>query len=116
MPLNADKLGEALRRIRLERDMTLQQVSDQTEVSVATLSRIERLEFDSVKSETLGALNAWIAKNQFEFREKRKLDTPDIVELHLRADKNLDKETADALSDLFRTVYNRLAATIKKKK
>lgn len=113
MPLSASKLGDALRRTRLEREMTLQQVSDQTGVSVATLSRIERSEFDNVKSETLGTLNEWIARNQLESREKRKLATPDIVELHLRADKNLDKKTADALAELFRTVYDQLTDKMK---
>ena len=31
--------------------------------------------------------------------------TPDIVEAHLRADRNLTPETAQALSELFRVAY-----------
>lgn len=115
MPLNADKLGEALRRTRLEREMTLQQVYDETGISVATLSRIERRAFDNVKSDTLGILNEWIARSQLESREEKELATPDIVELHLRADKNLNKKTADALANLFRNAYEHLADKMKKK-
>jgi hypothetical protein len=36
--------------------------------------------------------------------------TPDVVDIYLRADKNLDKKTADALSTMFRTAYETLAA------
>ncbi len=32
--------------------------------------------------------------------------TPEIVEAHLRADKNLTPETAKALSELFRVAYS----------
>jgi hypothetical protein len=35
---------------------------------------------------------------------------PDIVEAHLRADRNLTPETAKALSELFRVAYQQFSA------
>ena len=40
--------------------------------------------------------------------------TPEIVEAHLRADKNLSPETAKALSELFRVAYAQFSGTKKK--
>jgi hypothetical protein len=42
--------------------------------------------------------------------------TPEIVEAHLRADKNLSPETANALSELFRVAYKQFSGTTKKRK
>jgi hypothetical protein len=35
--------------------------------------------------------------------------TPEIVEAHLRADRNLTPETASALSELFRVAYTQFS-------
>ena len=35
--------------------------------------------------------------------------TPEIVEAHLRADRNLSEETAKALSELFRVAYSQFS-------
>ena len=37
--------------------------------------------------------------------------TADIVEAHLRADKNLTPETANALSELFRVAYQQFSGS-----
>ena len=37
--------------------------------------------------------------------------TPEIVEAHLRADRNLTPETAAALSELFRVAYTQFSKT-----
>jgi hypothetical protein len=42
--------------------------------------------------------------------------TPDVVDIYLRADKNLDKKTAEALSTMFRTAYETLATQHRIKK
>ena len=36
--------------------------------------------------------------------------TPDAVELHLRADKNLDSKTAELLIKMFRAAYTQAAS------
>jgi hypothetical protein len=37
------------------------------------------------------------------------MSTPDAIEAHLRADRNLDQKSADFLAELVRTAYVRLA-------
>ena len=37
-----------------------------------------------------------------------KVTTPEFVEVHLRADKNLTPEAADALATMFKTIYNQV--------
>jgi transcriptional regulator with XRE-family HTH domain len=126
MPQGIDPewLGERLRGVRLERDLTLQEVAEQTGISVATLSRIERGACKSLKSDTLVTLADWMGvevkmlqKEPPPVLQKGKVvgSTPDIVELHLRADKNLDRKTATALAKLFRSVYEQLTQQIKKR-
>ena len=41
--------------------------------------------------------------------------TPEIVEAHLRADRNLTPETANALSELFRVAYQQFSGHSDKK-
>ena len=107
-------LGDYLRRTRQKKMMRLRQVHDATGVSVASLSRIERGASGGVESGTLIKLCEWMEVPMERFREnpqspqpsKRKGEsTPDLVELHLRADKKLDKQTAAALAELFRAAY-----------
>ena len=40
--------------------------------------------------------------------------TPEIVEAHLRADRNLTPETAAALSELFRVAYTQFSKNTEK--
>lgn len=42
--------------------------------------------------------------------------TLEAVELHLRADKNLEREDADALTEMFRVAYQHLAGKEKGEK
>jgi len=106
--------GERLRKTRRKRQLTLQQVSDQTSVSVPTLSRIERGEATEIESSTLIVLARWmrVSLELFSGGAKalsKKLSTPDAIELHLRADKNLNPQTATALAKMFRAAYEELA-------
>lgn len=117
-------LGMRLHRIRKQRGLTLQKVADKTGITVATLSRIERGGAKSLESSTLIALSQWMGIPAEKLAGKAKPvtnrhtsaeETPDIVELHLRADKNLTKETATALASLFRTAYEHYKQLHKKK-
>jgi transcriptional regulator with XRE-family HTH domain len=107
-------LGDSLRRTRLKKKMRLRQVHDATGVSIASLSRIERGASGGVDSGTLIKLCEWMEVPMERFNQnpqapqtsKKKIEsTPDLVELHLRADKKLDKQTAVALAELFRAAY-----------
>jgi transcriptional regulator with XRE-family HTH domain len=121
--IDPEWLGQRLRAVRRERGMTLQQVFDQTGVSVATLSRIERGSCKSLKSSTLVTLSDWMGTKVELLQEQPPTvvdrgkileDTPAIVEFHLRADKNLDRRTATALANLFRAVYEEMTHRMRK--
>lgn len=103
-------LGERLRAARKKRGMTLEQVAAETGISVPTLSRIERGAAKGLQSENLIALSEWLGTSVKLWKKAAAVaSTPDVVELHLRADKHLDQQTADALAHLFRTAYEQLS-------
>ena len=110
-------LGQYLHRIRKERNKRLTQVWDESGVSVASLSRIERGGSQDVDAKTLLALCEWMKIPVEMFKQNPRVEglsakngatIPDTVELHLRADKKLDRKTAEALSTLFRTAYEQM--------
>src|SRR5258708_6353698 len=111
--------GERLKKTRLKRNLTLQQVSTQTGVSIPTLSRIERGDAAEIESKTLIVLARWMQVSLELFSDgakslSTKQSTPDAVELHLRADKNLNPQTASALARMFRAAYEELAEKMSK--
>jgi transcriptional regulator with XRE-family HTH domain len=106
--------GERLRKTRLARGLTLQRVFELTNVSVPTLSRIERADAAEIESSTLTALARWMEVSLDLFSGgarplSKKQSTPDAIELHLRADKNLNPQTAAALAKMFRAAYDELS-------
>jgi transcriptional regulator with XRE-family HTH domain len=115
------RFGERLREVRVERELTLKDVSQQTNVSIPTLSRVERGDAKEIESKTLFVLSRW-AKLPLElFQEqavqtkrvgsvRKDIATPDAVELHLRADKNLNPKTAELLVKMFRAAYKQAAS------
>ena len=108
-PVDIAALGDQLKRVRKARGGTLQTVAEQIDVSIATLSRIERGDAKSVDGTTLLAITKWMGTPAQEFQERPDVPsgkpTPDVVELHLRADRNLDKRAALALAKMFRVAY-----------
>lgn len=114
------RFGERLREVRVKRGLTLKDVSQQIDISIPTLSRVERGDAKEIESKTLFALCDW-AKLPLElFQEqvsptrkgsiRRDIATPDAVELHLRADKNLNPKTAELLVKMFRAAYQQAAS------
>lgn len=111
------RFGERLREVRSKRKLTLKDVHDATRISVPTLSRIERGETKEVESKTLLTLSSWAGLDLGLFQAsptKRNIQanipTPDVVELHLRADKNLNPKTAELLVKMFRAAYEQAAS------
>ncbi len=114
-------LAERLRTTRKERAKTLQDVANDVAVSIATLSRIERGEARGVEADTLLALAKWLNLPADHLSEKPRLpsfpagikspsaSTPDVIELHLRADPKLNPKTAKALATMFRIAYDQMA-------
>ena len=120
--INTAELGRAIRRRREELQLSLRDVADKTNVSASTLSRIEN-GTGKPDADNIARLTAWldvplerILSGGREDREDTKAviyfpheSTPEIVEAHLRADKNLTEETAEALSELFRVAYSQFS-------
>ncbi len=125
--VNTVELGRAIRRRREEVGLSLRDVADETGVSASTLSRIEngtgKPDADNIArltgwlnmpmervmgaSATARAGEETLASAVHYFPHEA---TPDIVEAHLRADRNLTPETAKALSELFRVAYAQFSA------
>lgn len=127
----ADLAGRLYRK-RKGRGMTLEQASEQIGVSAATLSRLERLrDQDSPAAHgresiipdtrTLTAITRWldvplgrVVRFQAPDEAAASIEgeggsVPDKVEAHLRADRNLDDESALALTQMFRMAYDQFS-------
>lgn len=121
--VNTIELGRSIRRKREELNLSLRDVADVTGVSASTLSRIEngtgKPDADNIASlsswlnmpmeRVMGATRAKNAKEQTAVVYFPQEAMPDIVEAHLRADRNLSPETAKALSELFRVAYTQFS-------
>ena len=116
--INTKELGTAIKRRREELTLSLRDVADLTEVSASTLSRIEN-GTGKPDADNIARLTNWLDVPVDRMMKKNGNEsaiepviyypheaTPEIVEAHLRADKNLTPETAKALSELFRVAYH----------
>lgn len=120
--INTQELGRAIKRRREELEMSLRDVADATEVSASTLSRIEN-GTGKPDADNIARLTNWLDMPIDRVMNKHQDNneavdavvyypheaTPEIVEAHLRADKNLTPETAKALSELFRVAYTQFS-------
>ena len=120
--VNTVELGRSIRRKREELGMSLRDVADKTGVSASTLSRIEN-GTGKPDADNIARLTGWLnvpverimSGRDREGNEERAVvyfpqeSTPEIVEAHLRADRNLSPETAKALSELFRVAYSQFS-------
>ncbi len=120
--INTKELGRAIKRCREELNLSLRDVADVTQVSASTLSRIEN-GTGKPDADNIARLTGWLDMPIDRVMNKHQNDnkfvdaivyypheaTPEIVEAHLRADKNLTPETAKALSELFRVAYTQFS-------
>jgi len=116
--VNTEELGRAVKRRREELGLSLRDLADETGVSASTLSRIEN-GTGKPDADNIARLTSWLDVPMERILGGRRSDsqegkpvvyyarepTPEIVEAHLRADRNLTPETAAALSELFRVAY-----------
>lgn len=119
------ELGKAIKRRREELKLSLRDVADVTEVSASTLSRIEN-GTGRPDADNIARLTQWLDMPVDRLMKHPSANvepviyypheaTADIVEAHLRADKNLTPETANALSELFRVAYQQFSGSTNKK-
>ena len=121
--INVVELGELVKRQRQRSKQSLREVATTTRVSASTLSRVEN-GVGTPDSATLARLAQWLGVPLERLMTGSLLaepdaaepvvyypteSTPSIVEAHLRADKNLQPETAKALAELFRVAYNQFS-------
>ncbi|HEY9502918.1 MAG TPA: helix-turn-helix transcriptional regulator [Pyrinomonadaceae bacterium] len=127
--VNTEELGRAVKRRREKLGLSLRDVATVTGVSASTLSRIEN-GTGKPDADNIARLTSWLDVPMERILAGRNPETteakpivyypqepmPEIVEAHLRADKNLTPETATALSELFRVAYTQFARTEDSKK
>ena len=109
-----DLVRTRLEQVRTHQKMSLRAVSEAADVSAATLSRFESRK-GNLDLATLSKLISWLGIDQSQVfggsadAEQEGLDTPGLVEVHLRADRKLDPQTATALAEGFRALYEQFA-------
>lgn len=114
--IRVDHLADLIKRKRLMEGLSLRKAASQCSISVATLYRAEKA--DGVPdTKTLASIASWLnvpidqfllagtAEGDSSASGQCSMSTPDMVEVHLRADKNLSPETAAALAEVFRAAY-----------
>ena len=118
--VHPDDLGKLLAARRARQRLSLEQVSRQTGVSAATLWRWERKRTDR-DPHKLHAVARWLgvrldpAVVPFSLpitdpiHHQEGEGTVELIEAHLRADRNLDPKTAAALARMFRAAYEQFA-------
>ncbi len=104
---------------RREEKLGLRAAAQKSGVSPSTLSRLERgISTSLPDTETLAKLAGWLNVSldsilvQAEpnlHGDTPKPTTPEIVEVHLRADKNLSSDTAKTLAQMFKLLYDQVA-------
>ena len=118
--ISTAELGRAIKRRREELGLSLRDLADKTQVSASTLSRIEN-GTGRPDADNIARLTQWLDMPVDRIMGRGTESdvepvvyypheaTPEIVEAHLRADKKLSPETANALSELFRVAYNQFS-------
>ena len=119
--INTGELGRAIKRRREELGWSLRDVATETNVSASTLSRIEN-GTGKPDSDNIARLTTWlnmpvdrVMRRTGENAEVEPViyypheSTPEIIEAHLRADRNLSPDTARALSEMFRVAYTQFS-------
>ncbi len=123
--INTADLGKAIKRRREELKLSLRDVADIVDVSASTLSRIEN-GTGRPDADNIARLSQWLNMpvDRLFRHEASSVEpviyypheaTPDIIEAHLRADKDLTPETAKALAELFRVAYKQFSTPVKGK-
>lgn len=116
-PNDLARIGALIKAKRRETGQGLRAAAAECGVSSSTLSRLERGDASSLPdADTLTKLASWLKTTVAALLSEKKkhtdepeLTTPEVVEVHLRADKRLSPETATALGRAFMLLYDQLA-------
>ena len=120
------QIAGLIRAKRRQSKIGLRTAALESEISASTLSRIERGAATTLPdAETLAKLSKWLKVPVSRLmsdgststnRKSPKLATPEQIEVYLRADKNLSQKTAEALSQMFKLLYNQMTTEQSKNK
>lgn len=135
VPPDADRirvLGRRIQQKRVKERLTLERAAEQSGISAATLSRLERQSgmktskrFITPDTRTIAALSRWLGESldamiegapstvpsipsravEGEVVDGSGTNLPETVEVYLRADRNLSPEAAEMLAEMFRLAY-----------
>ena len=109
---HAPHLGDSLKAERRSRRLSLRDVSDETGVSVNTLSRVERGHLPDLKN--YQRLVDWLGVPADTFLETTRPEsatgTLDLVARHFQSDPSLTSEAAEKLTLLVQDMYNKLVS------
>ena len=119
MGIDVARLAQLIRTKRENEGLTLRDVQQATGLPIPTISRLEHGQSKDVGGATLVPITQWLGYSmdqlqvgtpEYPKQHGKPVDTtPDVVDIYLRADKNLDRGTAEALSTMFRTAYEALS-------
>jgi transcriptional regulator with XRE-family HTH domain len=109
--LDPAELGARLRARRRQLGLSLREAAADVGVSAATLSRVEG-GGHLPERDNLFRLLRWLGVEAAPGRSAEPhpagASTMEAIELHLRADRDLSPEDADALAQMLRLAYERL--------
>jgi len=114
-----DRISLLIKAKRRETGLGVRDAAKAASISAATFSRLERgLAATLPDVTTLEKLARWLGvtlghllgeEASAQATTPPKVSTTELVEVHLRADKNLTPETAKALSAMFNALYHQAA-------
>ena len=127
--VNATELAKLIRRRRQSRALTIRSAATEADVSPATLWRAEKGEpptdirvinrlchwLGIPASRVMTSVNSVESHNNNRIQHGTGESTAEMIEAHLRADRDLDPETAAALGDAFRRLYELSVRTPERK-
>jgi transcriptional regulator with XRE-family HTH domain len=106
------QLGDTLKAERRSRRLSLRDVSDETGVSVNTLSRVERGHLPDLKN--YQRLVDWLGVPADTFLETAQSEsavgTLDLVARHFRSDQGLTPDAVEKLNAMVQEMYNTLVS------
>lgn len=101
------RLGGVLKARRRERRLSLRDLSDQTGVSLNTLSRVERGHVPDLKN--FQRIVDWLGIPAETFlAPTTEVSTPEVIARHLHSDVRLSKEGALKIAELVEEMYRSL--------
>jgi len=106
------RLGDNLKAERRSRRLSLRDVSDETGVSVNTLSRVERGHLPDLKN--YQRLVDWLGVPADIFLDNTRPASPAgtlaLVGRHFRSDESLTPDAAEKLTSMVQEMYNKLVS------